>query len=234
MTPAPIIRPLALSLFVAGTAAACQDDSMRVRDGEALRPPVVATMAKGGNGGKGGGGGGGGGDGPFPATATILAASNLYDDGRGAYVDGECGVQAEVGSTLALFKPAGRNLKGKERNCGGRYAIVTLTTRHLAADPADHSQDVGVSESWDLISIKTRLDRGPSAPMTVNVGRCDTGLELDPDEIPGSSSVNVTVNGESTHWLIETRAYPDNVAGCLLGGTTELFHLEVSFEMTRN
>ena len=232
MIQAPKVRPRALSLLLACLTVGCQDDLIGVQEVEAHGVSVVGAMAKGGNGGKGGGGGGS--DGPFPATTSIRAAASLLDDGKGPYSDGECGVQAEVGSTLALFKPAGRNLKGKERNCGGRTATVTLTTRHLAADPTDHSQDVDVAESWDLISIKTRLDRGPLAPMTVNVGRCDMGLELDPDEVPGSSSADVTVNGDSTHWQIVTRAYPENMAGCLLGGATELYHLEVSFEMARN
>ena len=79
--------------------------------------PLPVGLAKGGN--KGGGNGGSSGDGPFPATVTITATGNLQDDGKGAYVDGSCGVQAQVGSTIAYFKPDGRALKGKERNCGG-------------------------------------------------------------------------------------------------------------------
>lgn len=199
--------------------------------------PLPVGLAKGGN--KGGGNGGSSGDGPFPATVSISATGNLQDDGKGAYVDGSCGVQAQVGSTIAYFKPDGRALKGKERNCGGRSATVVVTAIHTSSDPADHEGDVdlvalGIEETYDLISLKARLDSGIDAPATVNVGRCDTGMEFDPVEIEGSSEVVVTANGDASAWSVESRPYPDNLAGCLMGGATEFVHLNIDVDFAKN
>ena len=119
-----------LTLALVGTvlmASACADSPAGLEgDGDTAAAP--RALAKGGN---KGGGGGGGGTGAFPATVVLAETANLFGDGKGAYADGSCGVQAEVGATIAYFKPSGRALKGKERNCGGRSATVVLTSRHV-------------------------------------------------------------------------------------------------------
>jgi hypothetical protein len=226
-----LLKMSSICLTAIGVLAACDDS--------ALSPSVqqqTPMFTKGGNGGGGGGKPGGGSDGPFPATATILATANLVDDGSGPYVDGECGVQADVGSTIAYLKPAATNIRRKDRAaCGdGRSGTVNLTMQHLSDDPADHSQDVAISETYDLISLKPRLDDGPLARMTINTSRCETGLEFDDVEYGGANRVLVAANADNTSWAIDSQAHPDNVVGCSVGSAVEYFHMDVSVEFAKN
>jgi hypothetical protein len=230
-----LLKTSSICLMAIGVLAACDDSP--------LSPAVqeqTPMFAKGGNGGGGGGkpGGGDGGptEGPFPATATILATANLIDDGSGPYVDGVCGVQADVGSTIAYLKPAATNIRKKDQAaCGsGRSATVNLTMQHLSSDPSDHSRDVVISETYDLISLKPRLDDGPLARMTINTSRCETGLEFDDVEYPVANRVLVAADADNTFWVIESQAYPDNVVGCSVGGAVEYFHMDVRVEFAKN
>ena len=59
-------------------------------------------------------------------------------------------------------------------------------------------------------------------------------MEFDPAEIGGSSEVVVTANGDGTAWSVESRPYPDNLAGCLVSGATELVHLDIDVDFAKN
>lgn len=235
MSPKGLLKTFSMCLLVVGTAAACGDSPL-TPPAQEPSPMFAKGGNNGGNGGKPGGDDGGSTDGPFPAAATILATANLASDGGGPFVDGLCGVQAYVSSTVAYLKPAASPIKRKDREaCGtGRSALVTLTMQHLSPDPSDHDGDVAISESYDLISLKPRLDDGELARMTVNTGRCDTGLEFDDVEFPGANRVRVAASADDASWIIESQAYPQNLAACGVGGTVEYFHMDVGVEFSKN
>ena len=44
----------------------------------------------------------------------------------------------------------------------------------------------------------------------------------------------VTASEDNTAWAVRSQAYPDNVAGCLVGSSVELFHLDVELEFSQN
>lgn len=218
--------------FLAGLAglalaAACAD--IAAPDG--LDP----AFAPGGNGGGG-----------KPPSLTMVGASvdglggDLNGDGLGAYVNGTCGVQANFlirsdGNNGMHFYPA-----ASSSSCP-RTATVNMAVRHVSAD---HSEDEIVPlGDFYVTQIKGNLDGHvmvvnaaqsvSGAPITPcfdidRRGRVGggQGMRFDPNTFPGASTIQVTQLGD-LHYRMQTRPYPDNIAGCNSNGVLTFWHVDV-------
>ena len=171
-----------------------------------------------------GGGDDGGGKPNFGPAITIEfrddLADNIGSDGRGTYVDRECGVSATFNLNDARLDPDANKIGPKERAaCGGRdprKVMVAFT------DPVGGSQPGGRDGSTvganffkaNEVEFVTEADGTVDRTLWIHGAGCAHGLRFSPGSDSESDAVEVTKNPDGT-WIVRTKPSPDNVAVCI-------------------
>lgn len=159
----------------------------------------------------------------------------LSDDGRTAYVDGECGVQATFNLSDARLDPDRNKIHPKDAGaCGNtrepRSVKFTLQpTAFSAAFEWDGTTQDGSFFKVNEVEEVTELNR--TVPRTVKavVDWCDLRINRDLD--PNSSFVDVTKIADDT-WIVATRPHPDNVGVCLNSDPAARLYYHLPFSIT--
>jgi len=190
---------------------------------------------------KGGGKGGGTPSDAIPG-AWSLADLDMFSDGRGAYVDGECGVTAVLltqsdGERGSHFEPTGRSMTAEESAaCGGpRSVTLVMASRHVSwdphvDDPSDSRGPIPVIQAG--FGLETGTGKVNAPPVCFLVARNGSvrgrGLRFSPELYPGSSSLDAQRTADGGY-LLRTRPFPDNLGWCEENSGISLWHVEMEF-----
>lgn len=173
-----------------------------IAKGHSLGPPVSVTFADG-------------------------AGDNVISDGRGAYADGVCGVQANLNLGDLRLSPSGAWSGALRRTCGSPRAIALGFD-----DPVD-----GVTTDFPITGQATFLSIDKIELVTVDSGMVERKAQLNgtcnrlvfnPDEFPGTSRVLVTRTGANT-WSVTAPA--GAVAWCVGRGKAYRMPFNVTVQL---
>ncbi len=171
-------------------------------------------------------------------------ADNIQSDGRGIYVDRECGVSATFNLTDARLDaaPAANKIHPKEATaCGGRDPRVVKVALTQPADGSPpHSLDGTTADGKGLLVDEVELvllTDGTVQRTAVMHGPfgCALGLQFNPNKDSKSNFVDVTQNADGS-WTVTTQPAANDVAVCLPdennanAGPPRYYHLP--FEIT--
>jgi hypothetical protein len=186
------------------------------------------------------------GTGPISETILDFTATSepthLRSDGRGAYTNGVCGVNASTAGDAAneLAVSLWPAASTPAASCGGaRSATVRMLVRHLGDDPHvdDDTTPVG-----DLVLGNMAVGVNGVAKINAPTLACfhssrggrsmsGIGMRFNTAVYPGSNYLNVTVNGDRL-WHIETAPYPNNIGYCEGDLGVSYWHMNLSIDIT--
>ena len=143
--------------------------------------------------------------GPFVSvTFADGAGDNIISDGRGAYADGVCGVEANLNLGDLRLSPSGAWSGALRRTCGSPRAITLEFD-----DPLDGvTTDFPITGQANFLSVDkvelVTVDSGVVERKAQLNGTCNR-LVFNPDEFPGTSRVLVARTGTNS-WSVTAPA----------------------------
>ena len=174
-------------------------------------------------------------------TFTDRADDNIRSDGRGIYVDRECGVSATFNLEDARLDPDANKINRKEGDaCGfrdGRFVAVSFNAEDLAVNSPERPELLGLKQANFFKVNEVELVTGVVERTAVVHGAgCAHGLKFNSDESTAEFTVNnVEVTQiDLTTW--EVHSVAPHVAVCIpdedQGSPPPRTYWHMSFEIT--
>ena len=169
-----------------------------------------------------------------------LGTDKVRSDGRGTYIDRECGVSATFNLTDARLDPDANKIQRKEATACGRRdpRVVRVALTQPTIDSPTHSLDGTTADgNFFLVDEVELVTAGTEAKTAVIHGPfgCALGLRFNSNLDSKSNFVDVTKNPDDS-WTVTTQPAPNDVAVCLPdqanpnAGPPRYYHLP--FEIT--
>jgi hypothetical protein len=150
--------------------------------------------------------------------------NNIRSDGRGIYVDRECGVSATLNLEDARLDPDAAKIHPKEKGtCGSRDPRKILVDfADLVPNSPPSGQDGNVVEGTfmivDQVEMVTEGDGTVRRKAQFQMPGCGMGLRFNSAETESTdfpvNDVDVKQNPDGT-WTVKTQPPPDDVAVCV-------------------
>ncbi len=146
--------------------------------------------------------------------------NNVTSDGRGSYVDGECGVKATFNINDARLDPDAKKINPKNQgSCGGRdprKVMVAFTDLVGGSQPGGRDGSTVGANFFKVNEMEqVTLAHGTVLRTAVIHGAgCAHGLRFNLNQDSNSDEVEVTKNTDGT-WTVATKPSPDDVAVCI-------------------
>ncbi|MFQ6096423.1 MAG: hypothetical protein ACE5O2_01765 [Armatimonadota bacterium] len=145
-------------------------------------------------------------------TFADATGDNVTSDGRGSYVDRQCGVSATFNLTDARLDPDANKIHPKEATaCGGRDArkVMVSFTDRVEGSPPHYGGLDGQTVGGNFMLVHsvetvTEADGTVLRGAVIHGAGCGHGLRFTAGD-PNSDPVAVTKNGDGT-WTIQSQA----------------------------
>ncbi len=145
--------------------------------------------------------------------------NNVTSDGRGSYVDGECGVKATFNINDARLDPDAKKINPKNQgSCGGRdprKVMVAFTDLVGGSQPGGRVENT-VGANFFKVNVMEQVtvaDETVLRTAVIHGAGCAHGLRFNLTQESDSDEVEVTKNDDGT-WTVAAEA-PNDVAVCI-------------------